>query len=76
MSVTYSFKTAAGTFRIVERAGRFHALLEDEDLGNYPIPEQAADDLASGHTYTPSSGVDTSTLGIPADLSEWDCARR
>lgn len=76
MSVRYSFKTTAGTFRIVERAGEFHAFIEDEYLGNYPIPEQAADDLAGGHTSTPSSGIDTSTLGIPADLSEWDCVRR
>jgi hypothetical protein len=45
--------------------------LEDEDLGNYINAQQAADDLAGGHTFTPSSGIDTSQLGIPGDLSEW-----
>jgi hypothetical protein len=43
-----------------------------ESLGSYSNPQQAADDLAGGHTFSISSGVDTATLGIPDDLGEWE----
>lgn len=75
MRKIYAYKTKAGTFYIAERGGRFRALLEDEDLGGYTTPQQAADDLAGGHTFTPSSGVDTSRLGVPGDLSRWERLR-
>jgi hypothetical protein len=68
----YSFNTRAGTFHIVNRKGRFHIIFREEDLGSYATPEQAADDLAGGHTFSPSSGVDPGSLGIPGDLSEWE----
>jgi hypothetical protein len=71
MSDSYSFETSAGPFRIVRRADHWDALFSGECLGSYATPELAADDLAGGHTFAPSSGVDTAELGIPADLSEW-----
>jgi hypothetical protein len=68
----YSFRTRVGVFAIVERDGRWHIIFDDADLGNYANAAQAADDLAGGHTFSISSAIDTATLGIPADLSEWD----
>lgn len=67
----YSYQTKIGIFYIVKRAGRWHAIYQDESLGSYIYPQQAADDLAGGHTFLISSGVDTATLGMPEDISEW-----
>ncbi len=63
--------TRIGPFYIAEIDGRFHPVYEDESLGSYERPEQAAEDVAGGHTFSISSGIDTATLGIPEDLSEW-----
>lgn len=68
----YKHKTAVGTFLIAERLGRWHIIFKDESLGNYATPQQAADDLAGGHTFSPGTGIDTSTLDIPSDIKEWD----
>ena len=72
----WSYKTRKGTFFIVERDGRFHVIYDDEDLGSYSTPEQAADDLAGGHTSWPSSGVDPGELGISEDLGDWEVVHR
>jgi len=71
MKLLYCWPTRIGPFYIAEQAGRFHPVFDDESLGSYERPEQAAEDLAGGHTFSISSGVDTSTLGIPTDLSDW-----
>jgi len=63
--------TRIGPFYIAESGGRFHPVYEDESLGSYARPEQAAEDVAGGHTFSISGGIDTATLGIPEDLSEW-----
>lgn len=68
----YYHHTSIGTFLIVERSGRWHVIYEDESLGSYVNPRQAADDLAGGHTFSPSTGIDTSKLDIPRDLEEWE----
>lgn len=70
--MTYSYETKVGTFFIVSKQGRFHVRFDDDDLGNYVTAQQAAEDVAGGHTFSPSCGVDTSKLGIPDNLSEWD----
>ena len=72
MHKLYLYKTTAGPFYIAEHEERFHPLLSDESLGSYATPERAADDLAGGHTFASRTGVDTSSLGIPHDLSEWE----
>lgn len=46
--------------------------IDGEDLGGYTTPEQALDDLVGGHTFSHSRCVDTSKLGLPDDLSEWE----
>ena len=71
----YIFRTRAGCFFIVERSGCWHALFQDENLGSYTTPQQAADDLAGGHTISPSSGVDTASLGISDDISDWELSK-
>jgi hypothetical protein len=63
--------TRIGPFYIAEAAGRFHPVYQDESLGSYARPEQAAEDVAGGHTVSISSGIDTAMLGIPEDLKEW-----
>ena len=71
MKKLYSCSTRIGTFYIAEHNGRFHPVFQDESLGSYFNAQQAAEDLAGGHTFFPSCGVDPSTLGIPEDVSEW-----
>lgn len=77
MKRLYSFETRVGTFYIAycSENRRYHALYEDEPLGSYTHPELAAGDLAGGHTCSISAGVDTSELGIPDDLCEWNSFR-
>lgn len=69
--MTYLFKTKVGTFLIVPKKKRFHVMFGDEDLGSYATAQQAAEDVAGGHTFLTSKGTDTSKLGIPDDVSEW-----
>jgi len=70
MKKIYSYQTRLGPFYIAYDGRDFFAMYEDENLGCYGRPEQAAEDLAGGATYWPSIG-NTVLLGIPEDLSEW-----
>jgi len=73
MKLLYAYKTKVGTFFIGRSPdGRFHPIFDDESLGSYISPQQAADDLSGGHTFSTSGGIDTSTLGIPEDIGEWE----
>jgi hypothetical protein len=72
----FFFKTRVGTFYIAEHNGRFHPVFDDESLGSYGTAQQAAEDLAGGHTFSISGGIDSSTLGIPEDVSEWKRLRQ
>jgi hypothetical protein len=72
----WTFVTAHGAFHIVPvSGGRFEARFEDEGLGSYFSPEQALDDLVGGHTFSPSSGIDPSEVGLPDQLSDWTFVR-
>lgn len=72
MNQLYEFVTAAGPFYIGQSDdGRFHPIFADESLGSYAQAWQAAEDLAGGHTFSAGAGIDTASLGIPEDLSEW-----
>lgn len=68
----YAWRTSAGSFYILDDGGRYRVFYGEEELGSYPTPEQAAEDLAAGRTVAPSDGVDTAALGIPSDLTDWD----
>jgi hypothetical protein len=72
MKLLYVFNTRIGPFYIGEHNGRFHPIYDDKSLGGYANAWQAAEDLAGGHTFPISSGIDTATLGIPGDLGEWE----
>lgn len=51
---------------------RFHVFFENENLGPYGTPEQAIDDAAGGHTFSPSSGTDLGSLGLSSDIGDWE----
>ncbi len=73
LKLLLAYETRIGTFYIGRSDdGRFHPVFEDESLGSYWTAEQAIDDLAGGHTFSISSGVDTATLGIPSDIGDWE----
>lgn len=55
--------------------GRWCVFYGDENLGSYHSPQAAADDVAGGHTFTPSDGTDLGALGLPGDLAEWEIQR-
>ena len=46
-------------------------LYDDENLGSYHSPEAAADDVAGGHTFSPSNGIDLGDLGISENINDW-----
>ena len=68
----WHYKTKRGTVSIKQhKNGRYEVIYDQESLGSYKTPQQAADDVAGGHTFMPSNGVDLGELDIPADLPEW-----
>ena len=76
MRKLYSFKSKLGRFYIVQtQSGRFHPYFDDEALGAYLTPQQAAEAIAGGHTFSIAGGVDTATLGIPDELEQWSVHR-
>ena len=73
MKLLYKFDTRVGTFYIGQsRDGRFHPIFDDESLGSYKHPWQAAEDLAGGHTFSVSGVDDTAVLGSPEHHTEWE----
>jgi hypothetical protein len=76
MSYYWMHQTRIGEARIEPALNnRWNAKLTGEFLGNYATAEHALDDLLGGHVFSHSSGVDTSTLGFPDELSEWQRVR-
>jgi hypothetical protein len=71
MRKLFVWNTRIGPVYIAEIGGRYHPVYDEEPLGSYARPEQAAEDLAGGHIPSIRGGVDTASLGIPADLREW-----
>ena len=72
MRKPYRCNTSAGTFYIAEHKGRFHPVFQDESLGSYATAQQAAEDLASGHTFSIPGGIDPSDLVLPDQLEDWE----
>jgi hypothetical protein len=76
MKMLYTFETRVGSFYIGQsKDGRFHPIYDGESLGSYAEAWQVSEDLAGGHTFSASGVGDTSTLGIPEDLTEWESVR-
>ena len=72
MRKLYLYETPAGPFYIAEDKGRFHPVFREESLGSYATPQQAAEDLARGHTFSIADEIEPSDLGIPDELSGWE----
>ncbi len=72
MRKLYVWHTTIGPFYIAQHEGYFHVLYDDVSLGGYMRPEMAAEAIAGGHAFSVSSGVDTATLDISENLSEWE----
>lgn len=74
MKTLYTFQTNKGMVRIDQNPKNrlFHAVFNDESLGSYHSPDQAAEELSAGCTFISVSGIDTATLGIPGELSDWN----
>lgn len=51
--------------------GRYHPVWCGESLGSYANVAAAIDDVAGGHTFSPSDGTDMDSLGISADHGDW-----
>lgn len=76
MNGYWTYNTRHGRYAIARlRDGKWHALLGEESLGAYDNPQPALDDLAGGHTFTPTTGIDPSTSGLPDDLADWELIR-
>lgn len=73
MRTLYTFQTDKGMARIDQNPKNrlFHAIFNEESLGSYPSPEQAAEELSAGCTFVLVSGIEIETLGIPSELGSW-----
>lgn len=58
-------------FIAIDNNGRFHPIWKNESLGSYPSAIAAIDDVAGGHTFSPSDGTDMDSLGISSDPADW-----
>lgn len=71
-AVAYTHSTRWGQFAIRLMAdGRWHVMFGVEDLGNYHSPTAALDDLVGDHCFSNSAGLDTSEIGLPDELADW-----
>ena len=75
MTGYWKHSTRIGEARIINRAGRWQVEVGGEALGSYRSAQQALDDLTGGHTFSHSRCADTSTLGLPDALSDWEFIR-
>jgi len=65
------YQTRIGPFFIAYAKGRYRVVFENEFLWTYDTAEQAAQHLAGKHRFV-VTGVDTGTLGIPANIKRWE----
>lgn len=72
MKYLLGFETRLGPVFIGQTAdGRYHPLWKGESLGSYADAVGAIDDVAGGHTYSPSDGTDLDSLEISRDIGFW-----
>lgn len=76
MKLLLGFMTRQGpVFVGKDQHGRFHPIWKNESLGSYHSGVAAIDDVAGGHTFSPSDGTDLGSLGISSDPGDWVPAR-
>lgn len=68
----HSYRTSEGIVSIVTDGQRFFPVFEGELFGVYDTREEAIAALRAGTTDPFPRGIDTTKLGIPADISEWE----
>ena len=78
MRILLSYPTDVGIFDIGQSLDKkYHVIYDDTSLGVYASVQEAVDSLiknetlAVKHTQTKEI-IDTSTLGIPQDYTQWD----
>ena len=72
MQLLLGHPTAKGPVFIGRSAdGRYHPVWQDEELSSYQSIAAAVDDVAGGHTFTPSAGTDLGSLDISGDPGDW-----
>ena len=78
MKLLIKYNTIVGIFYIGQsKDGRFHPIFNNEDLGSYEEIWHASEDLANNVTFSVLHPItrellDTSTLDIPEDPTEWE----
>ena len=77
MKTKWFYRSRSGIFVIRKQGDRFHLFFNDDCIGSYQHPWQASEDVAMGALPSLIDGngngiCDTSGLGVPADLGEWN----
>ena len=69
----WAYATRAGVcaIRCNPATGLCLVFLGVEDLGHSASVQEAVDALIGGKTRTPSSGADTTDIGLPRDIADW-----
>ena len=73
MCKLYVFQTTVGPFFIAYSRGHYRVVHEDEVLGSFGTPEEAARYMAFRNGFAVTGGINTAVLGIPANLRHWEC---
>ena len=72
----YAHTTRIGTFYLARDDEKgWQIEFDAERVGGYCTAEKALDDVVGGHTWSLAHGVDTSTLGLPDELADWQRIR-
>ena len=69
----YTHASRVGPVMIRQHGERWRIEIDGENLGSYHTARHALEDLIGGHCFWPASG-DTSELGLPDDLTDWEAS--
>jgi len=78
LRILISYPTDVGIFDIGQSLDKkYHVIFNDESLGNYSSVQEAVDSLVKDEIspiFKPESEerINTSTLKIPSDYTQWD----
>ncbi|GJQ59761.1 MAG: hypothetical protein SCALA701_25620 [Candidatus Scalindua sp.] len=68
------YKTAQDTIYIVKANQDYDVLFKGDCIGTFDDPQQAVENLVSGHTILAAYG-DLSTFDIPEEIEAWQQGR-
>lgn len=77
MRVLLSYPSSVGIFDLAQdKEKKYHIIFEDDSIGSFSSVQDAVDALVENKMevilYETKERVDTSTLGIPSDYTQWD----